>query len=125
MIREAKENEAADKARKESADLVNESNNLIFQAKKSLNDLQGVSEDEKKNVESQCDALQKEIDAHNVEGMKSAKATLEKTVQDIATRVYQQQAQANQNNNNNNNNEQNNGSKNDSNTVDADFSDVQ
>ena len=126
MIREAKENEAADKARKESADLVNESNNLIFQAKKSLNDLQGVTEDEKKNVESQCDALQKEIDAHNIEGMKSAKATLEKTVQDIATRVYQQNAQANQNNNNNNNNNnQSNGSKNDSNTVDADFSDVQ
>ena len=123
MVREAQENAEADKKRKESADLVNESNSLIFQVKKSLDELKGVTDDEKKNITSLCDDLQKSIDSNDVEGMKSKKATLEKAAQDLATRVYQQNAQANQGNNNQGNNNQE--EKKDDNVVDADFSDVQ
>jgi len=123
MVREAQENAEADKKRKESADLVNESNSLIFQVKKSLDELKGVTDDEKKNITSLCDDLQKSIDANDIEGMKTKKQTLEKAAQDLATRVYQQNQQANNNNNNNSNN--NSGDKKDDNVVDADFSDVQ
>jgi molecular chaperone DnaK len=127
MVREAQENADADKKRKEAADVVNESNNLIFQVKKSLDELKGVSEDEKKDILAKCDDLQKSIDANDIEGMKSKKEVLQKAAQDLATRVYQQQAQANNGGNNNNNGGQNNGSsdKKDDNVVDADFSDVQ
>jgi len=127
MVREAQENAEADKKRKEAADVVNESNNLIFQVKKSLDELKGVSEDEKKDILAKCDDLQKSIDANDIEGMKSKKEVLQKAAQDLATRVYQQQAQANNGGNNNNNGGQNNGSsdKKDDNVVDADFSDVQ
>jgi molecular chaperone DnaK len=127
MVREAQENADADKKRKEAADVVNESNNLIFQVKKSLDELKGVTDDEKKNITSLCDDLQKSIDANDIEGMKQKKETLQKAAQDLATRVYQQNANQNQGNNNNNNS---NGSsesndKKDDNVVDADFSDVQ
>jgi molecular chaperone DnaK len=127
MVREAQENADADKKRKEAADVVNESNNLIFQVKKSLDELKGVSEDEKKDILAKCDDLQKSIDANDIEGMKSKKEVLQKAAQDLATRVYQQQAQANNGGNNNNNGGQNNGSsdKKDDNVVDSDFSDVQ
>ena len=123
MVREAQENAEADKKRKESADLVNESNSLIFQVKKSLDELKGVTDDEKKNITSLCDDLQKSIDSNDVEGMKTKKATLEKAAQDLAQRVYQQQAQQNQNNGGNT--ENNSSDKKDDNVVDADFSDVQ
>ena len=115
MVREAEENAAKDNERKEKADTINEANSLIFQVKKSLSELQGVTDDEKKNIEGLCDDLQKSVDAEDVEAIKSKKATLEKAAQDLATRVYQQQAQNNQNNQNN---------QGDDNVVDADYSDV-
>ena len=101
MVREAEENAAKDNERKEKADTINEANSLIFQVKKSLSELQGVTDDEKKNIEGLCDDLQKSVDAEDVEAIKSKKATLEKAAQDLATRVYQQQAQNNQNNQDN------------------------
>ena len=119
MVREAEENAAKDNERKEKADTINEANSLIFQVKKSLSELQGVTDDEKKNIEGLCDDLQKSVDAEDVEAIKSKKATLEKAAQDLATRVYQQQAQNNQNNQGGNDT---NGK--DDNVVDADYSDV-
>ncbi len=122
MVREAEENAAKDNERKEKADTINEANSLIFQVKKSLSELQGVTDDEKKNIEGLCDDLQKPVDAEDVEAIKSKKATLEKAAQDLATRVYQQQAQNNQNNQNNQGGNDTNGK--DDNVVDADYSDV-
>lgn len=117
MVREAEENAAKDKERKEKVDTINDANSLIFQVKKSLEELKGVTEDEKKNIEALCDDLQKSVDSEDVEGIKSKRQALEKAAQDLASRVYQQNAsQAN---------DQNNGSdKKDDNVVDADYTDV-
>jgi len=123
MVREAEANAEADKKRKENADVVNESNNLIFQVKKSLDELKGVTDEEKKDITAKCDDLQKSIDSSDFEGMKTKKEALEKAAQDLATRVYQQnqaqQGQAGDENGNDSND------KKDDNVVDADFSDVQ
>ncbi len=123
MVREAEANAEADKKRKENADVVNESNNLIFQVKKSLDELKGVTDEEKKDITDKCDDLQKSIDSSDFEGMKTKKEALEKAAQDLATRVYQQnqaqQGQAGDANGNDSND------KKDDNVVDADFSDVQ
>ncbi len=124
MVREAEANAEADKKRKENAEVVNESNNLIFQVKKSLDELKGVTDDEKKDITSKCDDLQKAIDANDYDGMKEKKATLEKAAQDLATRVYQQNQQAQQGSTGNSGSNDSNDKK-DDNVVDADFSDVQ
>ena len=112
MVREAEENAEADKKRKEEADLVNEANQLIFQTKKALNDLQNVDPNEKEEAEKLCEDLQKALDSNNIADIREKKEALEKVAQGIAVKAYQQ-AQ-----------EQNQGSSN-SDTVDADFSDVQ
>ena len=118
MVREAEENAEADKRRKEEADLVNEANNLIFQTKKSLEELKNIDENEKAEALRLSDELQKALDSHDMSLIKSKKEELEKVAQGIAMKAYQQ-AQSEQGNNNNTNS----GSKDGS--VDADFSDVQ
>lgn len=119
MVREAEENAAKDAERKEKADTINEANSLIFQVRKSLGELQGVTDEEKTNIEGLCDDLQKSVDAEDVEAIKTKKGELEKAAQDLATRVYQQQAEQNQNQQANDN-----ASSKDDNVVDADFTDV-
>lgn len=120
MVKEAEENAESDKKRKEEADLVNEANQLIFQTKKALSELQNVDPTEKENAEKLCEDLQKALDKNDMADIKEKKEALEKVAQDIAVKAYQQtqaeQPQPNQN--------QDNSSKKD-NTVDADFSDVQ
>ncbi|MCR5350743.1 MAG: molecular chaperone DnaK [Acholeplasmatales bacterium] len=125
MVKEAEENAEADKARKEEADLINEANQLIFQTKKALNDLKNVDENEKKQAEALCEELQKAIDSKDLNQIRTKKEELEKVAQGIATKAYQQAQEANQGNNNNNGGNTNQSGPNGSDTVDADFSDVQ
>ena len=115
MIKEAEMNAEKDKERKEKVDTINEANSLIFQVKKSMDDLQGVTDDEKARINELCDDLQKSVDAENMEEIKTKKAALEKEAQDIATRVYQQNAQ---------NGSTGEASNNDDNVMDADYTDV-
>ena len=90
MVKEAEENADADKKRKEEADLLNEANQLIFQTQKALKDLQNVDPTEKANAESLCDELQKAIDSHDLNLVRTKKEELEKVAQDIAVMAYQQ-----------------------------------
>ena len=115
MVKEAEENAEADKARKEEADLVNEANQLIFQTKKALNDLQNVDPEEKAQAESLCSELEKALESKNINDIRTKKEELEKVAQGIAVKAYQQAQEANGGNAD--------GSSSD--TVDADFSDVQ
>ena len=97
MIKEAEENAEADKKRKEEADLINEANQMIFATNKSLEDLKdSISEEEKTTAKEKADALQKALDANNIEEIKAKKDDLEKTVQELATKVYQQAQAAQQ-----------------------------
>ncbi|MCR5231026.1 MAG: molecular chaperone DnaK [Acholeplasmatales bacterium] len=116
MVKEAEENADADKKRKEEADLLNEANQLIFQTKKALNDLQNVDPQEKADAEALCAELEKAIESKDMALVKEKKEKLEKVAQDIAVKAYQQ----NQGNTNNGQ-----GGASGNGTVDADFSDVQ
>ncbi len=121
MVKEAEENAEADKARKEEADLINESNQLIFQTRKALNDLKNVDPTEKENAENLCKDLEKALESKNIADIKQKKEALEKVAQDIAVKAYQQT----QENNTNNNNQGGQEGGNHGDSVDADFSDVQ
>ena len=82
---------------KEEADLINEASQMIFQTNKALEDLKdSISEDEKNDAKAKADALQEALDKHDLEEVKAKKADLEKTVQALATKVYQQAQQAQQ-----------------------------
>ena len=122
MVKEAEENAAADKARKEEVDLRNECDQIIFACHKSIEDLGSeVTAEEKEAVEKAEAELKTALEGSDIEAIKAKKAELEKAAQGIAVKAYekiQKEQQAKQNNNQDNN------SKDDDNTVNADFEDI-
>ncbi|WP_178196603.1 molecular chaperone DnaK [Ligilactobacillus sp. Marseille-Q7487] len=97
MVKEAKENEAADKKRKEEVDLRNEVDQLLFQTDKTLEEVKDkVSADEIKKLEEARDALKKAQEANDLEEMKTKKDDLMKEVQEVSVKLYQQAQEAQQ-----------------------------
>lgn len=126
MKKEAKENEESDKKRKEEADLRNEVDQLIFTTDKTLKDVKGkVSDEEIKKAQDAEDALKKAQSDNNLEEMKTKKDDLNKIVQDLAVKLYQQAQKDNpqgaQTQSDGNNNQANDGK---GDTVDGDFKEV-
>ena len=113
MVKEAQENEAADKAKKELVDTKNEAEQIIFSVKKSIEDLgDEVTEAEKTDANAKISALEEALKTDNLEEIKAKREDLLKASQGIATKAYQK-AQAAQNNTQS--------EENNDNTVDADF----
>ncbi|RJF50963.1 molecular chaperone DnaK [Pediococcus acidilactici] len=124
MMKEAKENEEADRKRKEEVDLRNEVDQLIFTTDKTLKELEGkVSEDEIKKAKDAKEALEKAQKDNNLEEMKAKKDDLSKIVQDLSVKLYQQAQQAQGQADGPQGNDQNTGN-NDGNTVNGDFEEV-
>ena len=97
MVREAEENAEADKKRKEEAELINEANQMIFSTNKALEDLKdSISEEEKKEAQDKVAELEKALESGDLELIKAKKDELEKVVQALATKVYQQAQAAQQ-----------------------------
>ncbi|MFA7435388.1 MAG: molecular chaperone DnaK [Bacilli bacterium] len=119
MVREAEENAEADKLKKEEADLRNESEQIIFQVRKSVTDLgDEVTEQEKSDIEAKSKDLEEALKGSDLELIKSKKEELLKVSQNIAMRAYQK-TQGNQDANTNT--EDNDTSEK---VVDAEFEDV-
>ena len=115
MIKEAELNAEADKKRKEEADVRNESEQIIFAAKKAVEDLgDEVTSDEKADIEAKSKELEEALKGSDIELIKNKKEALTKASQNVAMKAYQKAQQAQQGNN----------SSNDSDTVDADYTDV-
>ena len=123
MVKEAEENAAADKARKEEVDLRNECDQIMFACKKSMDDLGSeVTAEEKEQVEKAEEALKAALEGTDLEEIKAKKADLEKAAQSIAVKAYEKVQKEQQSKEQNNNNQDNN--SNDDNTVNADFEDI-
>ncbi|MCR4898441.1 MAG: molecular chaperone DnaK [Acholeplasmatales bacterium] len=121
MVKEAQDNAEADKKRKEEADLVNEASQLVFQSKKSLDELQNVDPNEKSKALALCDELDKAVESKDLALIRTKKDELQKLMNEIATKAYQQtgaqgQAQGGADDNKSDAHKD---------SVDADFSDVQ
>ena len=116
MIKEAELNAEADKKRKEEADLKNESEQIIFAAKKAVEDLgDEVTADEKADIEAKSKALEEALKGGDIEDIKAKKEELTKASQNVAVKAYQKAQQAQQGKANNND---------EPDTVDADYEDV-
>ena len=116
MIKEAELNAEADKKRKEEADLRNESEQIIFAAKKAVEDLgDEVTADEKADIEAKSKELEEALKGGDIENIKAKKEALTKSSQNVAVKAYQKAQQAQQGSANNND---------EPDTVDADYEDV-
>lgn len=118
MVREAEENAESDKLRREEADLKNESEQIIFAAKKAMTDLgEEVTDKEKDEINEKIALLEQAIKDNNIDAMKKHKEDLTKVSQNVAMRAYQKTQKADASDVNGNNN-------NDDDVVDAEFEDV-
>ena len=119
MRKEAEEHAEEDKKRKEEADTINEAEQLVFQTEKSLKDLgDKVTDSEKTETEALIKDLKDALEKKDVEDIKAKKEKLLEKANALATRVYQeaaqaQQAQENNNNDNNNGSDEGNGGNSD------------
>ena len=95
-IKEAEMNAEADKKKQEEIEVRNNADSLIYTSEKTLEELgDKVSEDEKSNVEKLVGELRELIAGDDIEAIKSKTEELEKVVQEIGAKIYQQaQAEA-------------------------------
>ena len=112
-----------DEKKRNAAEIRNEADGAVFQAEKLMRDLgDKMSPEEKGRVNSKIDALKKAIESNNEAGMKDGKDDLMKTLQEFGARLYQN-AGPSAGANPNPGTQGNTSSNNDSETVDAEFSD--
>ncbi|MBR6133183.1 MAG: molecular chaperone DnaK [Bacilli bacterium] len=97
MMKEAEANKEQDKKRKESVDLKNEADSLIFQTEKAIKDL-GDKADKKdvEEAEDKIKELKEALEKDDIDDIKKAKDELNEKAMALATKVYEQAAKERQ-----------------------------
>ena len=91
MVKEAEANADADAKRKEEADVRNEADQLSFQADKALEEAKDkVDQSLLDNIKAKNDTLKEVIKNNNLEEIKAAKDELNKAVQEMTMKLYEQ-----------------------------------
>ncbi len=96
-VKEAEAFAEEDKKKKDAIDARNAADQMVFQCEKALNDFgDKVTADEKKAVTAKIDALKELLKGDDIEAIKAKHQELQSEFEKVATRVYQQAAQAQQ-----------------------------
>jgi molecular chaperone DnaK len=91
MVREAEQNAAADKERRERIEAKNQADSLVYQAEKQIGELgDKVPAPEKEKVEGLIKDLKEAIASENHDRIKSLTPDLQQTLYTIGTNLYQQ-----------------------------------
>jgi len=94
MKHDAKDHAAEDKKKKESVDIRNQADTLVFQTKKQIEEMKDkLSEDDKSKLETEIKKVEDAIAANNSDQMKSTTESLNKVWNEIASKLYQQAGQ--------------------------------
>ena len=92
-VKEAEQFAEQDKKAREAVDTKNNAESLVMQVEKALNDFgDKVSESEKAPILDKCNALKEAVKTDNIDDIKAKYDELQKLMNDIATKVYQQSA---------------------------------
>jgi len=90
-VAEAEKYAAEDKKRRETVDAKNEAESFAYNAEKLIKDNgDKIDSADKSEIESKVSALKSAIATDDISNIKSAKEALEKTVQAVSTKLYQQ-----------------------------------
>jgi molecular chaperone DnaK len=91
MRNSAKEHAAEDKKKKETVEIKNNADSLVFQLKKQLEELKDkFTGDQKSRLETEIKKLEDAIASNNSDQMKSATDSLNKVWSEMASQLYQQ-----------------------------------
>jgi molecular chaperone DnaK len=94
-VKEAGRYAEEDEKRKEKVELLNEADNLVYTADKTLDELgDKVPEDQRKRLEEKKDKLKEAMESDDVGRIKSEIDEFTRIMQEIGARVYQEPAQA-------------------------------
>ncbi len=94
MKRDAKEHAAEDKTKKESVDIRNQADSLVFQTKKQMEEMKDkLSDDAKSKLEAEIKKVEDAIATNNSDQMKTTTESLNKVWNEIASQLYQQAGQ--------------------------------
>ena len=98
MVKEAQANEAADKKRRESVDAKNHADTLIYQAEKTVKDMEGKGHDDKiKKVQEAINTLKETMKGDDVDKIKADTEALQKPLYELSAELYKQNQQNGQN----------------------------
>ncbi|WP_296359750.1 molecular chaperone DnaK [uncultured Acidaminococcus sp.] len=98
MVKEAQANEAADKKRRESVDAKNQADTLIYQAEKTVKDMEGKGHDDKiKKVQDAINTLKETMKGDDVDKIKAGTEALQKPLYELSAELYKQNQQNGQN----------------------------
>ena len=98
MVKEAQANEAADKKRRESVDAKNQADTLIYQAEKTVKDMEGKGHDDKiKKVQESINTLKETMKGDDVDKIKADTEALQKPLYELSAELYKQNQQNGQN----------------------------
>ncbi|MFC4076752.1 molecular chaperone DnaK [Salinithrix halophila] len=93
MVTEAEEHADEDKKRKEQVEIRNKADQLVFTTEKTLKDLgDKVEEADRQKAEEAKEKLKTALEGSDDEAIQSASEELEKVVQELSVKLYQQQA---------------------------------
>lgn len=98
MVKEAQANEVADKKRRESVDAKNQADTLIYQAEKTVKDMEGKGHDDKiKKVQEAINTLKETMKGDDVDKIKADTEALQKPLYELSAELYKQNQQNGQN----------------------------
>lgn len=98
MVKEAQANEAADKKRRESVDAKNQADTLIYQAEKTVKDMEDKGHDDKiKKVQEAINTLKETMKGDDVDKIKADTEALQKPLYELSAELYKQNQQNGQN----------------------------
>jgi molecular chaperone DnaK len=91
MVKEAEENAAEDKRRKEGAEVKNTADNLIYQSENLLKEIgDKATAEEKAQVERAAEALKKAAETNDYDDMKAKIEALTQALHAVSSKLYQQ-----------------------------------
>jgi len=91
MKNDAKEHAAEDKKKKESVEIKNQADSLVFQTKKQMEEMKDkISSDNRSRLEAEIKKVEEAIASNNTDQMKSATDSLSKVWNEIASQLYSQ-----------------------------------
>ncbi len=97
MKNDAKEHAAEDKKKKESVEVKNQADSLVFQTKKQIEEMKDkIPADSKSRLEAEIKKVEDAIASNNTEQMKSATESLNKVWSEVASTLYSQTGDAGQ-----------------------------
>jgi molecular chaperone DnaK len=91
MKRDATEHAAEDKKKRETVDVKNQADSLVFQTKKQIEEMKDkLSADSKTRLEAEIKKVEEAISSNDTERIKSATESLNKVWNDVASELYKQ-----------------------------------